>query len=556
MSNEGKIYEAYQAGSESRNKCVLILASSIKLAIKAVSFFGRKNHGVIPISEALPNVKNMNFMKLKENSTIKNILKTMGLEIGNNNIDNIRYGSILILTEKSLYSAQTIGLIINLFHTYWSHLLQNDYFISSLEVDVDEPIIIDNIVEYKWSNVCMDNGVNICDGAIDVAFSSSHKFVEERRELYKNINFNCTKTKIMTYADFIYNEYMNYSYADSIRSIPCIIDGLKPYPRMVLNILLCNSAPQTTIKKICTDLVHDNNMLPISCAKDVIYHMSANYKLFNAVNILTIKGHEKSILYRDNDINSNDTVSLDPLLQRYVYFDRFDRPIHIDKHNPLSKYTPVIHVPIVPIVLFNQCCGIGSGFSTSIPSWHPIDVCENLLRLLNGRKMIPLKPWIKGYESLTEKVSDFRYLVKAEFIIKEKFCIKITKLPIEQTIDRYKEFLNNMISGGKPIIKSYKEKCTNNEVNIKIILNQEITKDNEEQILRKLKLVNIINLNNMHLITPDGHIKKYNTCEEILQDYYEYVIGIYEGICGKSARDQWSYDIHKFMDEYQSLNQD
>lgn len=40
---------------------------------------------------------------------------------------------------------------------------------------------------------------------------------------------------------------------------------------------------------------------------------------------------------------------------------------------PLSRY-----VPIVPLVLINGAQGIGTGFSTDIPLYNPLDVIANI----------------------------------------------------------------------------------------------------------------------------------------------------------------------------------
>jgi len=40
---------------------------------------------------------------------------------------------------------------------------------------------------------------------------------------------------------------------------------------------------------------------------------------------------------------------------------------------------PEFYVPIIPMVLVNGAVGVGSGWSTKIPSYHPLEIIQNLL---------------------------------------------------------------------------------------------------------------------------------------------------------------------------------
>ena len=59
--------------------------------------------------------------------------------------------------------------------------------------------------------------------------------------------------------------------------------------------------------------------------------------------------------------------------------------------------------------LVNGSDGIGTGWSTMIPNYNPLDIISNIERLLGGMEMEPMTPWypINGFylSPLTDKNS-------------------------------------------------------------------------------------------------------------------------------------------------------
>lgn len=47
---------------------------------------------------------------------------------------------------------------------------------------------------------------------------------------------------------------------------------------------------------------------------------------------------------------------------------------------------PEFYIPIIPMALVNGCIGIGTGFSTKIPFYNPLDIIDNILIMLNAFK--------------------------------------------------------------------------------------------------------------------------------------------------------------------------
>ena len=80
------------------------------------------------------NVKGIDIKQILNNEEIKNIIKIIGLEIGKtyNNINSLRYGKIMIMTDQDHDGSHIKGLIINIFHTLWPSLLKMEYITSMI----------------------------------------------------------------------------------------------------------------------------------------------------------------------------------------------------------------------------------------------------------------------------------------------------------------------------------------------------------------------------------------------------------------------------------------
>jgi len=104
---------------------------------------------------------------------------------------------------------------------------------------------------------------------------------------------------------------------------------------------------------------------------------------------------------------------------RYLYtkLSPFVPLLFHSEDNELLKYEedeglqiqPEYYVPIVPIVLINGCQGIGNGWSTFCPPFHPLEVIQNIINTLNSTPLIPMKPWFRGFRLLSYSTTNDRH---------------------------------------------------------------------------------------------------------------------------------------------------
>ena len=72
---------------------------------------------------------------------------------------------------------------------------------------------------------------------------------------------------------------------------------------------------------------------------------------------------------------------------------------------------PDYYAPVIPMVLANGAEGIGTGWSTLIPQYSPLDLIENLrAKLSSNRRFRRMMPWYRGFTgqvSLLEETNTY-----------------------------------------------------------------------------------------------------------------------------------------------------
>ena len=79
---------------------------------------------MLNVREAPPN-------KIAKNQEVQYLMKILGIRIGENYTDvkNLRYGSIMIMTDQDVDGSHIKGLIINFIHTFWPSLIKINGFL-------------------------------------------------------------------------------------------------------------------------------------------------------------------------------------------------------------------------------------------------------------------------------------------------------------------------------------------------------------------------------------------------------------------------------------------
>jgi len=153
---------------------------------------------------------------------------------------------------------------------------------------------------------------------------------------------------------------------------------------------------------------------------------------------------------------------------------------------------------------------------------------------MDGEELVPMTPWWRGFKGEIKPSSKHKYDVYGVVKKINDTTVEITELPIRKWTQHYKAELEAMITGDKEkekegIIKDYKEHHDNLNVHFVVTMNaKDLEKAEELGLLEFFKLTSKINTSNMICFDFEGKIKRYDSPEEILEDFYPVRLAYYQ----------------------------
>ena len=572
LSGIPKLDDANKAGGSEGYKCKLILTegdSAKASAIAGLSVVGRDYYGVFPLRGKLLNVRDATAAQLLKNEEINCLKKIMGFQQNKEYTDlkSLRYGGIIIFCDADQDGSHIKGLIINFIHTFWPSLLKIDSFISSIVtpiVKVTKGLTIHSFYNQsafltwketneinKWqikyykglgtstakeakeyfSNLKKQTIIySFTDTTDDDLIKAFKKgFEDSRKDWIKEStgkNYSLDHTNLnQSISQFVNSELINFSIADLERSIPNMMDGFKPSQRKVL--YGCIKKGLYTDMKVAqlsgyisehTSYHHGEVSL-----QGTIINMAQDYTGSNNINLLVPSGQFGTRITGGKDSASPRYIftKLQPIVK--TLFNEHDNFLLDYLDDDGMSIEPKYYIPIIPMLLVNGSEGIGTGYSTNIPCYNPVDIISNLNKLIdsNGEaELIPMKPWYRGFTGTIELESEQRYITTGVWK-REINSIIITELPIGKWTQVYKEFLETLVDSGE--ILDYRNNSDDKLIYFKIVFQKTVLDLLEEkgEITKKLKLTSYINTSNMHVFDESCEIRKINNPEEIIDRFYK-----------------------------------
>lgn len=577
-----KLEDANNAGSRNGKNCTLILTegdSAKALAVSGLTEVGRDNYGVFPLRGKLLNVREAGHDAIMKNQEITNIKTIMGLQHGKTyqSVDSLRYGSLMIMTDQDHDGSHIKGLIINFLDHFFPSLLKLPNFLVEFITPIvkctkgKQEISFFTIPEYEqWKSQNNDGrgwvikyfkglGTSTAQDAkryframdkhmlpfdttrdgdrelIDLAFNK--KKADDRKGWLRQfrpgtyLDHNIEKVPM---SDFINKELILFSMADNVRSIPSMVDGLKPGQRKVMfgcfkrklkaEIKVAQLAGYVSEHSAYHHGEQSLTMTIVGLAQDFVGS--------NNVNILSPNGQ-----FGTRGMGGKDAASA-----RYIFTNlpSVTRTLFHPSDDNLLNYLnddgqsiePEWYMPTVPLVLINGGEGIGTGWSSNVPNYNPKDVVENIKRRLRGEEMVPMHPWYKGFTGSIEPAGPDRYKVSGTLTQIDDTTWEVTELPIRVWTSSYKEGLEERVVGSEkvpPTIKEYKEYHTDTTVHFVVKLNDKGVKEVEAKGAETFFKINSqVSTSNMVLFDAQGKIKKYANPEEILEDFFLLRLGFYQ----------------------------
>ena len=431
--------------------------------------------------------------------------------------------------------------------------------------DVDSPS------KRKIKNQIDIKDLTISDNAIDLAFNGDK--VQDRKDWLQTYDENRiyeSRDGFIPYSRYFNDNFIHFSNYDNIRSIPSICDGLKPSQRKILYTVIKKNIKKSNNIKV-SQLA--NKVSELTCYLhgevslcDAIVNMAQQFVGTNNINLL----------YPMGNFGTRNQGGKDDAASRYIYtygnvlldkiYRKEDEVVLKSRIEENTIIEPYNYYSIVPMPLINGAVGIGTGYSTKIPMFNPIDIINNLISYLDDTEDNKiLKPWYYGFNGfiklIKSKKGERNYISIGKCQIQNAARngkIIISELPIGTWTEDYVNDIKKKIIAARQQTKSpeaedkecyfkdIENKSSPEDINIILTVESKFIQDYQRNIyedpngyinidgqdisislLNKLKLITPLNLSNMYLYDFEGKIKKYETPEDILNDFFNHRQKIY-----------------------------
>jgi DNA topoisomerase-2 len=592
-----KLTDANWAGTEKSKDCIIIFCEgdSAKAGIiSGLTSDDRNTIGVYPMKGKILNVRGENIKKISENKEITEIKKILGLETNKKyeTMEDVnkqlRYGKVVFMTDQDLDGSHIKGLGINLFQSEWPTLANIPGFIGFMNTPILKAkkgtVELDfyNDGEYnEWKEENDSKGWKIkyykglgtstgkefreyfekkkfvgfersekSDDAIDMVFNK--KRADDRKDwlkLYDRDAYLDTSKQSVSYEEFIDRELIHFSKYDCDRSIPNLMDGLKISLRKILfSAFKKNLTSEIKVAQFSGYVSeHSGYHHGEASLNAAIVGMAQNFVGSNNINLFMPNGQFGTRLQGGKDSAS----------ERYIFTQlaKITRTLFPAADDNVLQYLnddgllvePIYYAPIVPMVLVNGSKGIGTGFSTDIMCYNPLEIITYLkgkLLNINSTEDFEFMPYYEGFKGQVYKITDGKFLLKGVY---EKLAvdkIRVTELPVGYWTEDFKELLEELIEptpgkDGKKIpaiLKDYDDMSKDTNVDFTITFAKGKLEELElgkadygcNGVEKLLKLYTTNSTSNMHLFDADDTLHKYEKVSDIIDAYYEVRLQLYQ----------------------------
>jgi DNA topoisomerase II len=426
-----KLDDANLAGTKDSASCTLILTegdSAKTMAIAGLSVIGRDRYGVFPLRGKILNVKDATLQKISDNNEITAIKKILGLEQNKKytDVSQLRYGSIMIMTDQDHDGSHIKGLVFNIFQSMWHELYEISGFLTSMLTPIikatnskGDVVEFYNMSDYeRWgeTDIAKRGSWKIkyykglgtsndqeakeyfknmkkvtymydanADEVIDLAFNK--KRADDRKLWLQNYDKDNVLDYVelnVDYKSFVDKDLIHFSNRDLQRSINHICDGLKESTRKIIYAcfkrkLYTNEIKVAQLSGYVSEVSayhHGENSL-----QQAIVGMAQIYVGTNNINLLSPNGQFGSRCQGGQDASSARYIfTLLSKLTRLIYKEE-DNAILTYQDDDGQQIEPEYYVPVIPMILVNGGIGIGTGYSTNIPQYNPSEII-NICRMI------------------------------------------------------------------------------------------------------------------------------------------------------------------------------
>ena len=554
-----------------KGSCTLILTegdSAKALATAGLSVIGRERFGIFPLRGVPLNLRNVSRKKVLENKEVLNVLRILGCDPASPSVASMRYDRIALFTDQDPDGSHIAALVINMFDVLFPNFLaKTPGFLARITTPLlkltkgDEVLHFHSAQEFAaWESAghstssfamkyykglgtsthreakdlfrnldshvtALQHSGDACNESIEAFFCD--KRVDTRKSLlgtsYDATTFVDWKLKAIPIYTFLYTDVVHFSRYHLSRAIPSVLDGLKPSQRKCVFFLL--GEPKSNEIKVA--------QAAAATAFKTKYHHGEESLV------------EATVALAQDHVGTNNVALCDPLGQfgtrneppkihaaaRYIFtrasvaaralFPSRDYPVLTSNVDEGTATEPTAYVPVLPVVLLNGANGIGTGWSTSIPTFNPLDIanaCECIAR--NEAWGAELAPFYEGFTGLVQK-TDKGWKTIGRFSRLANDTLLIEELPIGKWTETFlKEVKEMSVERRKlswPLVSNVWNESSENTVRVTIILAEKcLHTKTDDDIINHFGLCTNKNTSNMYLFDSEGSLRQYSSAEEIL----------------------------------------
>ena len=504
---------------------------------------------------------------------------------------NLRYGKIMYMTDQDLDGSHIKGLCINLFHSEWASLIKIPGFLSFMNTPIlrakkgQQVKLFYNDGEYEtWKQTFGPAGPTgwtikyfkglgtstsaefkeyfankkivdfvytgqTSDDTIDKVFNKERP--DDRKTWLENYDKNAyldTNRPNVQYEEFINREMIHFSTYDCARSIPNMVDGLKTSLRKILFSAFKRKLTSEIKVAQFSGYVSEHSAYHHGEASlnGAIVNMAQNFVGSNNINLLEPNGQFGTRIHGGDDSASERYIfTMLNSLTRYLFPEADDAILsYLDDDGTVVE--PEYYIPIIPFALINGISGIGTGFSCNIAPYNPKIIIQYLKNKLSKQtNNIEFVPYYEGFKGTIHKIAEQKYLIKGLYEKISDDKIRITELPVGTWTMPYTSFLESLMDGssvdksGKkipPSIKDFTSVCTEVSIDFTVVFPKDRLAELENSrdangcngVEKLLKLFTTVSTTNMHMFDSNIKLHKYNSVEEIIEDFYNIRLSTYQ----------------------------
>ena len=548
---------------------------------------GRDYLGFLPLTGKLLNTCNASVNQITKTAVISDITQGLGLQYGvdytdKNNFAKLRYGGVVIITDADVDGDHIKALILLIFRTlYPSILKRKDPFVVSMLTPIGRiflsgkksHVFYNETLFKKWIKENIHGkkkfkvkyykglGTSSTDEIMEIFGRRMVKYTEDEKssftfdKIFNKNNSDLRKQWMNTYNEdgleenkrtldiqdlsedqthsyFLDNVLIKYSFSSCVRSIPSVVDGLKESTRKILYAAFMK-----------------NKELKVSQLAGYVAEVS-NYQHGEQNLPATIIGMAQAFvgsnnipyLYRGGQFGSRISNGDDASAGRYLTTRVEDvvKHIFIGEDTQLLKkrimdgdvVEPEFYVPVIPMIFVNGVNGIGTGWSSTVPCFNPLDLIKTVKRWITLKGVVynekgecllkELTPWYRGFKGEIKKdTKSNRFVTTGIVERKSETSAIVRELPIGMSIDQFRETIGKL-KAAKNIINF---KNRSNVVDVEFEIKEDRNKLKCD--VDNLKLKTYLHTGNMVVYDTDGKIKEFSDVNKVIDRFCTIRYGYY-----------------------------